>query len=207
VADAKDALRAAPIGTRSVERFLRRFYNLAGMTVTDHVRGDLSPSVEMRPVQGHELRDFGLVPWSVLVGPAAVVAEFGVAEVRPLLNPAMDLVITRVEVTGLPCFYGLLAPTAALAATSVRVTDTGILEAGQSLSSAAHVATGSAVAVPGGLFGVLAVAVPLSVEPPSAIAILRQGSTSSFQVWGAAANTAFNVTLSGYAVPVNMSTV
>lgn len=91
--------RATPLGTRAVERFLRRRYNLQGPVATDHLRGDISPSVEMRPVLPEDFLDYDQQLIGGLFSQAAVAAQFSFLEIdAPATN--FDLVIETIRVRG-----------------------------------------------------------------------------------------------------------
>lgn len=107
MAGAKDRL-SSPIGIRSVERFLRRSFGLAGPTVADHVGRDVAPSIDMRPVLPWELRDFGIIPWRVFAPASAVAAQFSYVEVQPdAATPSFDILITEIVTNGQPAFIKL----------------------------------------------------------------------------------------------------
>ena len=85
----------SPLGTRYVERFLRRAFGLAGPTVANKVGGELSPSIDMRPILPWEFRDFFIHPFARSIQQAGVAAQFSYVEFQPSLD-LYDIIITDI---------------------------------------------------------------------------------------------------------------
>lgn len=72
----------SPLGTRSVERFLRRVYALAGFPPATEVRGDVAPSIECRPIYPEDFYDFGyMLGAGVAVQGAGGAGRFSYSEI------------------------------------------------------------------------------------------------------------------------------
>ena len=72
------------LGTRGVERLLRRLFNPQGpIQYAQRVGGLVQPSVEVRPQFAHEFRDLGWIPWSRIYAVNAVAAQFSYIEIQP----------------------------------------------------------------------------------------------------------------------------
>lgn len=91
--------RATLLGTRYVERFLRRLFNTQGPVVTDHLRGDVQVSVEARPAFPWDWPDFGIVGWHAYASQAAVAAQFTGIELGPG-NTGYHLVVLGAKADG-----------------------------------------------------------------------------------------------------------
>lgn len=99
-----DGKRSAPLGTRTIERFLRDYFALAGGTVSDHIGGLITPSIEVRPIRADEHFLFGvqLVTVYAQIG-AGGAGRFGFCEIAaggPAGQTAYDLMFQRVWITG-----------------------------------------------------------------------------------------------------------
>ena len=86
MADARSQ-RGTPLGTRYVERFLRRLFNTQGPVVTDHLRGDVSPSIDVRPSFPWDFQDFSIIPFVQTVNGGAVAGEHAYIEVQQCTLP------------------------------------------------------------------------------------------------------------------------
>lgn len=200
---AGDRERSSPLGTRYVERFLRRTFGLAGPTVADHVRGDVSPSIDVRPLLPWEFRDFGIRPFGRVIVAPAVPAASSYIEVQPLIE-AFDVVVTEIHaLTAIDLFLHNTSQAA------------GTLQPAVHLDSFFAPGTYGTATTPFSIrFGSVAVVAGTQVDglPLNAVRVnqhylLRfEGGTPNLVAAGAI-NTAIAVGFYGFAIPADVSRI
>ena len=197
--------RGTPLGTRYVERFLRRLFNTQGPVVTDHLRGDVAPSIDVRPIHPWEFRDFGIMPWGQMATASAVAGEHSYVEVQEYPNaPGYDVVLTAIRVSAAANVRVQAASIGDLAGLSGASRDTGLLPFGTPVSLAAWIVAATAVA---GAFGGVIVGDLSAGETFREPIIIRDGSPGVVVVNHALVNTALTVTVNGFLVPISVADI
>lgn len=200
-ANRRDATRRAPLGTRVVERILRRTFNLAGEVVADHARGDVAPSFEVRAIDPWEFRDWGIIPWATGTTVGAVAAEHSYLEVQQV--PTFDVIVTRITMNQAGTVREMAATIGDVPNIAAGPRDSGFpVPFAQSITPVLFIV--GATAVPGVFGGVILQNLAAAGEYPLPL-IIRAGSPNVIVVNNDTVNQAFTASLAGFLVPTNMS--
>lgn len=190
----------ALVGTRAVERFLRRWYALAGGSVALDVGGTIQPSVEMRPMFPWEFRDWGIIPFATFANVGAVAAEHSYMEVQQV--PTHDVVIVRMMMGQTGTIRTMAATIGDATNVAAGPRDSGFpVPFGQPITNLFIVA---ATCAPGALGGI-----SFANQPANAVyeepVIIRAGSPNVLVLNNDTVNQAVGISVSGFLVPINMT--
>ena len=202
---------ATPLGTRAVERLLRRQYNTQGAVAAAlGVAGDLQVSVEGRAVKPEDAALFNEVPFTCVVNQSAVAGQRGIGMIQADTLGTFDIVIEEVCVTG-DSWTLRVGNTATFGAITtgmnVLALDSYYGELGATVIASPGIVTGSLTsAAPAGVVvGQTLASQGCWTRPIVIRAVPGQGANNSVvAVVGATANTFLSGWFSGRLVPVNI---
>jgi hypothetical protein len=201
---AGDASRFSPINTRGIERYLRRVLNTVGPVVPDHIRGDVTPSIEVRPVFAEDFAEFGIVPWGGALLVPAVAGRVSHLVIASDILTGFDVVITDIEVTpgagSISLQRGARATWSVTAGTGITPRDTRYAN---SAFGSVIMWNGSELAVLGNPLIQIQGAVTDWHDPVRGLAIIRANTDAAVALVCNTANTAFTASLRGYALPAD----
>jgi hypothetical protein len=171
--------------------------------VPDHLRGDVAPSLEVRPQFPWELRDWTIHPWQFIVTAAAVAGQFSYIEVQP--SDIFDIIVTDIYPYTVNVSVLIHNTTQGAATTNPVPLELDSYWAGTGAAGIYGTArcpglfarTGAVAALAGQqVDGLLAANLRNNQRY-----ILRAGATPNLIVAGTAVNTAVAATLAGFALP------
>lgn len=197
--------KGSSLGTRVVERFTRRVLALAGQTVPNHIAGDVTASLDVRPVYLEDFYDFGLIPWAIGATQGAIAAEYSYLQIQAFWPAGYDCVIQGTVATAQSNIS--IGTTATFPDVLTLVpTHRDMAWGSVPIGSVTWAGTGTDAAIAGAV--TLATGWPANVPwtPGPGGLVLRQGRSNVFGVWHVSVNTALTANVWGYLVPRDMTT-
>lgn len=194
------------LGTRGPERFLRRQFNLAGVTPGGIITGGVQTDIELRPKDPWDYAQFGIIPWAQTSNIALLAAEHSYMEIPCVagMGKAFDTVITRIKSTQPATVWLKAASIGDLAGLGGGALDTLSLPLGTVLSPLAWIVTGTAIAAAftGNQAWLLAAGGEVALN-----VVIRSGTGGVVVVQNVNLAQAFDVSVMGYLIPVDMGGV